>query len=144
MRDKELEEYINKIEPNFDSHLEKGTIEMSNEYYNLLEEKMARLINKNQELESQLDFIGEQNKYIDKLEKKVKELKKQYCERTDCSGRICNSKQYDSLVQRIENQQKEFIECLEKEIVDSKAGSSQQYYAQQHLRLYKEITGKED
>lgn len=54
MNDKELEEYINKIEPNFDSHLEKGTIEMSNEYYNLLEEKMARLINKNQELKNQL------------------------------------------------------------------------------------------
>ena len=50
MSDKELEEYINKIEPNFNSHLEKGTIEMSNEYYNLLEEKMVRLINKNQEL----------------------------------------------------------------------------------------------
>lgn len=47
MSDEELEEYINKIEPNFDSHLEKGTIEMSNEYYNLLEEKMARLINEN-------------------------------------------------------------------------------------------------
>lgn len=41
-------------------------------------------------------------------------------------------------------QQKEFIECLEKEIIDSKAGSSQQYYAQQHLRLYKEIIGDKD
>lgn len=41
-------------------------------------------------------------------------------------------------------QQKEFKKCLEKEIVDSKAGSSQQYYAQQHLRLYKEIIGDKD
>ena len=57
MSDKELEEYINKIEPNFDSHLEKGTIEMSNEYYNLLEEKMVRLINKNQELKKQLEEL---------------------------------------------------------------------------------------
>ena len=55
MSDKELEEYINKIEPNFNSHLEKGTIEMSNEYYNLLEEKMARLINENQELKTELE-----------------------------------------------------------------------------------------
>lgn len=78
MSDKELEEYINKIEPNFDSHLEKGTIEMSNEYYNLLEEKMARLINKNQE------------------------LKKQYCERTDCSGRLGNSKKVDQLEKELE------------------------------------------
>lgn len=46
----ELINALNKIEPNFNSHLEKGTVEMSNEYYNLLEEKMVRLINKNQEL----------------------------------------------------------------------------------------------
>ena len=39
------------------------------------------------------------------------------------------------------NQQKEFIEMLEKEILDSKAGSSQQYYAKEHLRLFKEIIG---
>ena len=69
MSDKELEEYINKIEPNFNSHLEKGTIEMSNEYYNLLEEKMVRLINKNQELKERinksLDYIG--SNYIEVL-----------------------------------------------------------------------------
>ena len=39
------------------------------------------------------------------------------------------------------NQQKEFIELLEKEIVDSKAGSSQQYYAKEHLSKYKSIIG---
>ena len=60
MSDKELEEYINKIEPNFDSHLEKGTIEMSIEYYNLLEEKMVRIINKNQELKKQLEEANEE------------------------------------------------------------------------------------
>lgn len=42
------------------------------------------------------------------------------------------------------NQQKEFIEMLEKEIVDSKAGSGQQYYAKEHLRLFKEIIGGKD
>lgn len=42
-----------------------------------------------------------------------------------------------------EAQQKEFIEYLEKEIVDSRAGSGQQYYVQNHLRLYKEIIGDE-
>lgn len=30
------------------------------------------------------------------------QLKKQYCERTDCSGRIKDSKKYDSLQQRID------------------------------------------
>ena len=53
MSDKELEEYIKKVEPNFSSHIENGTIEMSNEYYNLIEEKMARLTNKNQELKKE-------------------------------------------------------------------------------------------
>lgn len=51
--------------------------------------------------------------YQDYLEKENKELKKQlencYCNRTDCSSRIKDSKKYDSLVQKIENQQKEFI-----------------------------------
>ena len=72
MSDKELEEYINKIEPNFDSHLEKGTIEMSDEYYNLLEEKMVRLINKNQELKKQLEESDFKiaNLIMDKIELK--------------------------------------------------------------------------
>ena len=53
------------------------------------------------------------------LRKENQDLKKQlescYCNRTDCSSRIKNSKKYDSLVQKVENQQKEFIEWLEKE-----------------------------
>lgn len=40
------------------------------------------------------------------------------------------------------NQQKEFIEYLEKTIVDSKAGSGQQYYFQEILSKYKEIIGE--
>lgn len=106
MSDKELEEYINKIEPNFDSHLEKGTIEMSNEYYNLLEEKMARLINENQELKKQLEelekenFNLRENIYINKISfssegKNIKEL--------------IEMPTYEDLI----NQQKEFIEYLE-------------------------------
>lgn len=53
-------------------------------------------------------------------ERDNQELKKQlencYCNRIDCAGRIKDSKLYDSLVQKIENQQQEFIEWLEKEI----------------------------
>lgn len=53
-------------------------------------------------------------------ERDNQELKKQlencYCNRIDCVGRIKDSKLYDSLVQKIENQQQEFIEWLEKEI----------------------------
>ena len=57
--------------------------------------------------------------YIRQLDKENQKLKKQlencYCNRTDCSGRIKDSKQYDSLVQKVENQQKEFISYLENE-----------------------------
>ena len=45
---------------------------------------------------------------------------------------------------KMKHQQKEFIEMLEKEILDSKAGSSQQYYAKEHLRLFKEIIGSKE
>lgn len=52
----------------------------------------------------------ELNEYTKQLEYQLKELKKQleecYCNRTDCSGRIKNSKVYNSLVQKVENQQK--------------------------------------
>lgn len=56
MTDKELDNYMKTVNPNFNSHIEKGTIEMNNEYYNLLEEKMARLINKIQELREALEI----------------------------------------------------------------------------------------
>lgn len=59
MTNKELDDYMKTVNPNFDSHIEKGTIEMSNEYYNLLEEKMARLINENQELKEKIEKIRE-------------------------------------------------------------------------------------
>ena len=89
MNDKELEEYINKIEPNFNSHLEKGTIEMSNEYYNLVEEKMVRLINKNQELKKENKILRENAEHNDKVVDKVN---------------------WENL--KLKNQQKEFIEYL--------------------------------
>lgn len=62
----------------------------------------------------------EMARQIIKLKEENQQLKKQlencYCNRIDCAGRIKDSKLYDSLVQKIENQQKEFIEYLEKNI----------------------------
>ena len=134
MSDKELDNYIKTINPDFNSHIEKGTIEMNNEYYNLLEEKMARLINQNQELkEKYLNAVSdyettmseknelkkqleEKEKLIEQCDLSVSNMMDCYCERTDCSGRIKDSKVYDSLVQKVENQQQEFIKWLEDEI----------------------------
>ena len=142
MSDEELEEYINKIEPNFNSHLEKGTIEMSNEYYNLLEEKMVRLINKNQELKKQLEEykrlgFKHLNDKCNKLEKENKILREnaehndKVVDKTNWENQKLK-KQLEEANEKIlllqvsepmleykkaleENQQKKFIEYLENE-----------------------------
>lgn len=59
MSDSELISYIKKVETNFRSHIEKGTIEVSLEYYNLCEELMARGINaiqENKKLKEDISF----------------------------------------------------------------------------------------
>ena len=160
MSDKELEEYINKIEPNFNSHLEKGTIEMSNEYYNLLEEKMVRLINKNQELKSQLAgtthcFDEEEH---EKLKKQLEEYQEEL-EKADSITQSCifNGKKESeisyrkclNMLEKHKNQQKKFIEYLENEIkrlekTEFYIDSIQKAAIETHkhnLSKYKEIIG---
>lgn len=81
MSDRELEEYIRTIDAKFESHIEKGTIEMTQEYYNLVEEKMARLINENQQLREKHYFIqggrGNCKTYLIKLEQENQQLKEE-------------------------------------------------------------------
>lgn len=87
MNDKELDDYMKTINPNFNIHIGKRTIEMNNEYYNLLREKTVRLINENQELKKQneelkvkyksehtmkVHFGIQQKKFIKWLEDKIK------------------------------------------------------------------------
>lgn len=113
------------------------------DYINTLELDNAELRKENKELKSQLrgtthcfdeeehnklkEEITNLSKDVDMWNAKYndmfdenRELKKHlencYCNRTDCSGRIKDSKVYDSLVQKVETQQKEFIEWLENEI----------------------------
>lgn len=81
--------------------------------------------------------------YTERLHKENQELKKQYCERTDCSGRIKDSKQYDSLVQRVDNQQKEFIEWLEDMLV-SELDIFSVVRVCDVLSKYKELIGVKD
>lgn len=132
MSDKELEEYINKIEPNFNSYLEKGTIEMSNEYYNLLEEKMVRLINKNQELKKQLESANEQISYlrrsIERKEERIIDL--QY-------ERIPYTNEY---VDKLLNQQKEFVNYLEN-MLDDENDIFSVVRVKDVLQKYKSIIG---
>ena len=124
MSDKELEEYINKIEPNFNSHLEKGTIEMSNEYYNLLEEKMVRLINKNQELNKKyVNAVADYETTMfekEQLKKQLEEKNKPqiFIDTQNIEERYAEGLYQDYLEEenkKHKTQQKEFINYLENE-----------------------------
>lgn len=64
----------------------------------------------NKELKKQLE---EKKMLIKQCDLSISKVMDCYCERTDCSGRIKDSKQYDSLVQKVETQQQEFINYLE-------------------------------
>lgn len=106
----------------------------------------------NQELKLELSGYRQailNNKEMLGLKEQNEKLKKQlencYCNRTDCSGRIKDSKVYDSLVQKVETQQKAFINYLEDYInlFDKKdiyeEGSCDML--EEVLQKYKEIIG---
>ena len=64
-------------------------------------EKIARLEKENKKLKSQLDFIGEQNKYIDKLEKKLDMEKKINENNTNAYLKILHSEEaYKSRIEK--------------------------------------------
>ena len=105
MTDKELDDYMKIVNPNFDSHIEDGTIEMSNEYSNLLEEKMARLINETQELKKQLE----------KYKKKLMTATKMEINEIDKNTFVGMDYFQDKCI-NYENQQKKFMKYLEDEI----------------------------
>lgn len=73
------------------------------------------LLKENERLKTQLS--GTTFCYDEEEHRKLKnQLENCYCNRTDCSSRIKDSKKYDSLIQKVETQQKEFIKYLEGEI----------------------------
>ncbi len=71
-----------------------------------------------------------------------KHLENCYCNRTDCSGRIKDSKVYDSLVQKVETQQKGFIKYLEDEIHSCEVVSDLLFNSSKEMKVYKEILQK--
>ena len=112
----------------------------------------------NQELKKQLDFISEQNKYIDKLEKEVKELKelniaiskglkKVTAKRNKWRNRYYKARRENA------DQQKEFIGYLEdpiKIITEGNPTNISEYTSakldtlKEVLQKYKEIIGVKD
>lgn len=167
MTNKELDDYIKTVNPDFNSHIEKGTIEMNNEYYNLLEEKIARLINEIQELKKQLEEAnkklylctpeipqnvhGKYVSYVD-LVNEMYELKKQVEERTKMYQNAYDySQKMEGKAIILETQQKEFIKYLEDEIQRKRKKSTtltsfkRNVVPLQHcLQKYKEIIEKGD
>lgn len=118
------------------------------DYINTLELDNAELRKENEELKSQLRgtthcFDEEEH---NRLKEENQELKKQlencYCNRTDCSGRIKDSKIYDSLVQKVETQQKGFIKYLEDEIHSCEVVSDLLFNSSKEMKVYKEILQK--
>ena len=119
---------------------------------------MQVLLRENQELKEKLDkYENPEDMTLfamwctEKVKDENKELKKQlencYCNRTDCSSRIKDSKKSDSLVQKVETQQKEFIKYLEDEKDELARGrcdvcKDKFDEADDILQKYKEIIGE--
>lgn len=114
---------------------------------------VKKLLQENQELKEKLDkyenpedmtlfAIWCTEKVKDENLKLKKQLENCYCNRTDCSGRIKDSKVYDSLVQKVETQQKEFIKYLEDEIQSCEAVSDLLFNSNKEMKVYKEILQK--
>lgn len=114
--------------------LPKEDIETIQGYVEMIEEE-------NQKLKLQLSgttFCFDEEEY--RVLKK--QLENCYCNRTDCAGRIKDSKKYDSLVQAQEAQQKEFIKYLEDEIQNCEAVSDLLFNSNREMKVYKEILKK--
>lgn len=94
-------------------------------------------LNKNNEL-----LISYNQALLKENQELKKQLKNCYCNRTDCIGRIKDSKKYDSLVQAQEAQQKEFIKYLEDEIQNCEAVSDLLFNSNREMKVYKEILKK--
>ena len=92
-----------------------------------------------------LDELDNADNYFIRFYKENEGLKKQleycYCNRTDCSSRIKDSKVYDSLVQKTKMQQKEFILYLRHLSNWYSADGVKQGMVNEILQKYREIIG---
>lgn len=159
-KNKELQSRINSLEKRLRHLLESDTISLFDEVNSkTLEYKydisifdkdytsimFATIVKENKELNKKLDkcistsesveSIRRKNERIAKIQQENEELKKQL----NASRRV--AKHHLNRELDLESCQKEFINYLEKEIVDCKAGSGQQYYYSNILKFYKKIIG---
>lgn len=88
--------------------------------FNYISNKYQELQKENEELKKQLHDASIQIQELIERDiwcpsncDKLKELRKQYCERTDCSGRIGNSKKVEELQQENKKQKEVIDDCKE-------------------------------
>ena len=71
--------------------------------------------------------------FMNYQDKEIERLNKCYCERTDCSGRIKNSKKYESMQEEIERlkEELEFEKTTNKELISTGAELENKLYEEQ-------------
>lgn len=134
-------------------------LQIIDNHYNELVDEFTQQFVKEKDMIIEQRIMMNLRKENELLLEENQQLKKQlencYCNRTDCSSRIRNSKQYDSLVQKTEKQQKKFIEYLEGYIAtleNQKENVEGLDIAEEHILMtleenlakYKEIIGDKE
>ena len=120
------------------------------DHYLIPRDELKLLLRENQKLkEKYLNAVADYETTMSEKNKLKKQLENCYCERTDCSGRIKDSKVYDSLVQKVETQQQEFIKWLEKkqsflrdEISELTLGMCNTDFQDIKIEIYQEVLQK--
>lgn len=98
---RDLLDYITNLQQEINKLTAEST-EWESKYYDLQQENEFLKLNNPEQNMEHFRIIKENKRKIDNLRKENKKLKECYCNRTDCSGRIKDSKKYDSLKQRID------------------------------------------
>lgn len=139
MNYKDFKKYVDKSTKSIVDKLKDSEEELA--FYTNLVVRFNEICEENEKLKKQLE---EKDILIKQCDLSVSKVMNCYCERTDCSGRIKDSKQYDSLVQKVENQQQEFISYLEDKIKLYDEEYDNLEYVEIYeviLQKYKEIVG---
>lgn len=109
---------------------------MNNLFYSLEDGKYYTYPDGDEATGIQIREVIEANeRSISKLQQETEKLKKQYCERTDCGGRIGNSKKVEEL-QRKNKQLKEVINKTIEYIKETKLKEFEKSYGKRYGKTF--------
>lgn len=121
---------------------------MNNLFYSLEDGKYYTYPDGDEATGIQIREVIEANeRSISKLQQETEKLKKQYCERTDCGGRIGNSKK----VEELQNENQQLKKVIDKAIEELKKGIHEldtrrreevyiEQYIEEALNMLKEVS----